>query len=274
MRQGCKIQPIININEIFTLFKISFKDDYDFIGERHDFWEIVFVVDGTVGINADSDVYVIEKGQAVIHRPNEFHRIWSEFSTNPTVIVFSFCSDVFPEFNGRILTLDSSQLKKLDELYTFSNECFLKEGIYITSVQHGKELQAEYFRLNMELLIFSLINKQPFTNESGIRSFEIYNKAVKIMEQYSDAGLCIDDIALRCSISPSYLKKLFIKYAGCSVMQYYNRLRARIACGYLSNGKSVKETSMLLGFSDQNYFSTFFKRVIGRSPTEFKNQGK
>lgn len=274
MQNGCEIPNIISIDAIHTLFKISFRSDYEFKGERHNFWEIVFVIGGTVGINAGDDIYVLERGQAVLHRPDEFHRIWSEFDTNPTVIVFSFTANSFPEFDGRIFNLDSSQIKKVEELYSLAIDAFESEGINITGISPSKELCAEEFRLNMELLLFSLISKHSFRAGSGVRSAEIYAEAVRVMEQSPDAGYCIDDIALKCSISPAYLKKLFVKYAGCSVMKYYNRLRARIACGHLSNGKSVKETALLLGFTDQNYFSTFFKRIIGLSPTEFRNQGR
>ena len=38
---------------------------------------------------------------------------------------------------------------------------------------------------------------------------------------------------------------------------------------YLQEGKSVKETAHLLGFNDQNYFSTVFKRITGTPPKEF-----
>ena len=273
MHSGCNFQHLISIDNIYTLFRTTLKSNYEFKGESHKYREIVFVMDGTVGISADEDIYVLEKGQAVIHNPDEFHRIWSEFETNPTILVLSFEASSFPESDGRIFSFDSSMYNKLEEMYALSQECFENEGIYVTDIKKGMENKAEYFRINMEAFLFSLITGQNHKTGSGIRSAEIYAKAVKFMEQSADAGLCIDEIAFKCSISSSYLKKLFVKYAGCSVMEYYNRLRARIACGYLSNGKSVKETALLLGFTDQNYFSTFFKRIIGVSPTAFKNRG-
>lgn len=270
MINGCQIKRTISIDRLHTFFRSDFKKDYVFGGEKHDFWEIVFVLDGTVGIIADSDIYVLEKGQAVIHCPGEFHKIWSEFDTNPTVIVLSFSAEYFPFSGERILSLDTSSVKKLEELYELSLECFKREGIAITEIKDGADLRVEYFRLNAELLLYSLIHRQSRRAGGGLRSAELYSAAVRIMEEAPDAGFCIDDIAERCSISPAYLKKIFVRYAGCSVMQYYNRLRARIACGHLDNGRSVKETALLLGFADQNYFSTFFKRIIGVSPTEFK----
>jgi AraC-like DNA-binding protein len=39
------------------------------------------------------------------------------------------------------------------------------------------------------------------------------------------------------------------------------------AVEYLRQGLSVKETALRVGFSDQNYFSTAFKRIIGHAPS-------
>ena len=44
----------------------------------HNFWEIVCVLEGEVGVASANDLYTLSKGQAVIHSPMEFHNIWSE----------------------------------------------------------------------------------------------------------------------------------------------------------------------------------------------------
>lgn len=272
MSLGCDCPNLIKINKIHTFFKTDFKSDYDFIGERHDYWEAVFVLNGSVGITADSNVYTLQKGQAVIHRPNEFHRIRSELSTVPTVIIVSFSADNLPEFKGSVFNLNLSELEEIEELFKLSFKCFERSNIYVLPPNEKNTIYMQEFWLRLELLLFSIITKKSVTNNisKGLKSAELYSATVKFMEQNFDAGLCIDDIAANFSISAAYLKKIFIKYSGSGVMQYYNRLRARIACTYLDNGKSVKETADLLGFSDQNYFSTFFKRIIGMSPTKFK----
>jgi len=272
MLEGCQINHTISIDSVYTFFKSDFKSDYVFGGERHNFWEIVFVLDGTVGVTAEDEVFVLEKGQAVIHKPDEFHKIWSEFGTNPTVMVMSFGASAFSFGGERILSLDATCGAKLSELYDYSFSCFERSGIAITGIKHGSEARVERFRLEAELLLHSLLHKSPERKVSGVRSAEIYSMAVKYMEDYPAGGLCIDEIAGHCSISSAYLKKIFVRYAGCSVMQYYNLMRARLACGHLSNGRSVKETAILLGFADQNYFSTFFKRIMGMSPTEYRKR--
>lgn len=39
----------------------------------------------------------------------------------------------------------------------------------------------------------------------------------------------------------------------------------------LKSGMSVKETAAALGFANQNYFSTVFKRITGSAPTKYVN---
>ncbi len=270
---SCECPNLINLSKIHTFFKADFKSNYVFEGERHDWWEMVFVINGSVGITADSSVYTLERGQAVIHRPNEFHKIRSESSTVPTVIVLSFSANVFPDFKGRVFNLDLSQIEEIQSLFEISLRCFDRKNIYVIPKKQNDEVCMQKLWLRLELLLFSIITKADAgaaPHSKGLKSADLYSAAVKFMEDNADAGLCIDDIAANFSISGAYLKKIFIKYSGCGVMQYYNRLRARIACTYLDGGKSVKETADLLGFGDQNYFSTFFKRTVGMSPSQFK----
>ena len=146
MHSGCNFQHLISIDNIYTLFRTTLKSNYEFKGESHKYREIVFVMDGTVGISADEDIYVLEKGQAVIHKPDEFHRIWSEFETNPTILVLSFEASSFPESDGRIFSFDSSMYNKLEEMYALSQECFENEGIYVTEIKKGMEKQSGIFQ--------------------------------------------------------------------------------------------------------------------------------
>jgi len=54
------------------------------------------------------------------------------------------------------------------------------------------------------------------------------------------------------------------------IMEYFNSIKMFRAQTLLKEGYTVKETALSLGFCDQNYFSTVFKRVMGKSPKELK----
>ena len=66
------------------------------------------------------------------------------------------------------------------------------------------------------------------------------------------------------------LQKTFSRYAGVGIMEYFNRIKMRKATELLVEGLSVKETALKLGFHDQNYFSTMFKRITGHTPSKIK----
>lgn len=68
------------MKKIIFLSREQNEDTYYFDGESHDFWEFVCVLDGSLGVTAGEDVCILEKGQSVLHRPMEFHRLWSEKS--------------------------------------------------------------------------------------------------------------------------------------------------------------------------------------------------
>ena len=187
MPEFCENPELIHINKIHSFFRADFKADYAFVGERHDWWEMVFVISGKVGITADSDIYTLEKGQAVIHRPNEFHQIRSESSAVPTVIVISFSTEKFPEPQGRIFSLELSQTEEIQNLYELSFKCFEREGIYVKKSPEDTSFTMQQLWCRLELLVFSVVfgsalSKIP-PKTKGLRSAELYSSAVKFMEQ-------------------------------------------------------------------------------------------
>ena len=82
--------------------------------------------------------------------------------------------------------------------------------------------------------------------------------------------LSVDDIAKLCSMSRSNVKRVFAKYSGMGVIEYFNDMKVKRAKKLLREGMSIKEVSLALGFYNQNYFSTMFKRIDGVSPGKYK----
>lgn len=261
---------LIEVEKVNTVFNQSFKKGYNFKGEKHDFYEFVVITNGSACVNLDDNMYILEKSQGIIYKPNEFHHISAPSENGFTQTVISFCAKCFPKFQNRILHLTLNELRMLEDIVELSDEIFEKDGIRVLNFSVVDTYKTEKFRLKLELLLLDIIFKDENNQKSDLKMKDIYLMAVKLMEENPSVNYKTKDIAERFMISQSYLKKIFKKYANCGVRQYFNDIRVRIACAYLDNGKSVKEVSMLLGFSDQNYFSTFFKRIKGISPVEFK----
>jgi len=65
---------------------------------------------------------------------------------------------------------------------------------------------------------------------------------------------------------------LFCEHVGENFSDYVNNLKSQKAKELLkTTDKRVYEIADYLGFNDAYYFSSWFKRTVGVSPTEYKN---
>lgn len=86
------------------------------------------------------------------------------------------------------------------------------------------------------------------------------------MREHLHEQLTAQEIAKLANMSLSSLKKIFAQYAGMGIVRFFTEMKMRHAVSLLQAGKRVGETASELGFSDQNYFSTVFRRVMGSVP--------
>ncbi len=91
-----------------------------------------------------------------------------------------------------------------------------------------------------------------------------------IQINYSQADLSVVQIAEQFYISPTQLYRIFIKEMGISPKQYLISYRIEKAKKLLLEGSTVNYAAYQCGFSDLYYFSKFFKKLYGVSPTEYK----
>jgi transcriptional regulator GlxA family with amidase domain len=94
-----------------------------------------------------------------------------------------------------------------------------------------------------------------------------------IMRQNTNSELDLKQLAQEHNVGYSYFRKMFKKYTGVSPGQYHLQLRIIRAKELLvSTDKSIKEISIELGFQNIHYFSLFFKKKLGISPSDFRKR--
>ncbi|MDD3167924.1 MAG: response regulator [Eubacteriales bacterium] len=93
-----------------------------------------------------------------------------------------------------------------------------------------------------------------------------------IKTNYSKS-ITLEDVAREINVSPQYLSKLFKEETGENFIDYLTGIRIRIAKSLLEADElSVKEICYSIGYSDPNYFSRTFKKIVGSTPTEYKDE--
>lgn len=269
----CAVPRILQIDDLVTLSNQLLEKEHYFPGETHNFWEIVFILSGKVGVTADSEVYVVESGNAIVHAPMEFHSIWAEQDTAPERVVLSFYAEKMPKLTGRMFRFSPETADELRRLCALAKTIFTYEAseIELTRIKPGKEMAAASFLCQVENVMYALLeNKSDRYTVQTSQSTKNYMFILSVLEQNIYNKLTVADVARLCSMSESNLKKIFCKFAGCGIITYFNTLKIKKAAEHIGKGMSIKEAAALFGFADQNYFSTVFKRIMGVSPAKYK----
>ena len=78
------------IRKIITIFYMEFSKNFSYDGERHDFWEMVYIDKGEMICTADKNRFVLKSGEMTFHKPNEYHNLRADGVIAPNLVVISF----------------------------------------------------------------------------------------------------------------------------------------------------------------------------------------
>ena len=115
------------------------------------------------------------------------------------------------------------------------------------------------------LYIFDCLRKGGKREKKG----KIYPASVYIAEHFAEPLNC-NELAKLCYLSTSQFYNLFTKQFKMTPLQYRDKLVVEKAKVMLKLEEvTISEIAEILGFADVAYFSRFFKKHVGKSPSEF-----
>lgn len=266
----CPIENKLDIVSLFTFFRTRYNSDYVFPGETHSFTEVVCVIDGKAGVTADKNVYMLSAGQMIVHKPDEFHKIWSA-GVETEVIIFSFLAKAFPDKLSGVYSLNPENVEEIKQIFEDSGEVFRLGRVSVKGINEGKQTQASIILKKLEIFLLKILCKE-HTNEQNYLSVSAKNyiSIITEMEKLSAEALTAEELAKHCNMSVPALEKTVKKYAGTGAMEMFMQIKIKKACALLEKGYSVKDAAYSLGFSNQCYFSAVFKKKTGVPPSKWK----
>lgn len=266
------ISKQIEIKGFYTFFNFCYENGHYFSGEHHSFWEVVYCRSGAIGVSADEKVYRLCKGDIIVYPPNVHHKLWAEDQVKAQGFVFSFdaegegLKDIIGAFS-----CDSELKQRWDSLFFEMNECeeakhnegylkYLKKDPYLFQ-KVANQCELNLLSLRRQGLALG-------TNQS--KNALDYERIVQMMQQNVAVNLSVEELSKLCGLGVSTMKKLFRQFNSMGIHEYFLHLKMQEAIYMLNEGKTVTETAEALGFSNQSYFSTAFKRIMKKNPAKFK----
>lgn len=111
-----------------------------------------------------------------------------------------------------------------------------------------------------------------YRNYGNSKQDKYLEKAVVYIAENCDKNLLVQDVADYLHISASYFWKLFSRRMSCTFNDYLTECRIRKAIRFLDDeNMKVYEIAAACGYKDTRYFSGIFKKIVGITPTEYRD---
>lgn len=160
--------------------------------------------------------------------------------------------------------------KCFNSFFVFSNCQTLFEELSHIEKEFISKLpfyRAETSALLKSVLAFLARNAE--REESKKERFNI-EEVVSYIQKHYNEPLSNSYLAKKFHYHPNYLSAEFKRCIGTPLHKYILETRILKAGSMIESGyKNLSEISSMCGFSDVNYFSRYFKKSLGMSPTKF-----
>ena len=276
---------IFNVEKLITIFYMELSKNFSYEGERHDFWEMVYIDKGEMICTADKNRFILKSGEMTFHKPNEFHNLSGDNKTAPNVSIITFeCkSRAMKYFEGKIFRLDAEEKSMLSTLFQEGLSCYKLEDEHNPLLQKLNVIKNAPFGSSqmtknlLEMFLIKLCRSKEVLTKKMRRNYVIdgvevpYNikEILDILHQNIYGKISIKDIAAMLGKSESSVKKLFSEYHG--IIKYYNSLKIKEAKRLIREERyNLSQIADMLSFDNPQYFSKCFKQFTKMTPTEYK----
>jgi AraC-like DNA-binding protein len=103
----------------------------------------------------------------------------------------------------------------------------------------------------------------------------VVSRFLELVERDAARRHRITDYAAELAVTPGHLSALCVEYAGQRAKRLLDDVLVSRARRMLLHGdESAARVGAALGFADASYFSRFFRRATGQTPSEFRRVGR
>ena len=282
-----KLPGVLRVTQLITIFYMELSKDFCNAGERHDFWEMVYIDKGEMNCTADRHQFILKSGEVTFHKPGEFHSLSGDGRTAPNVSILTFACDspAMKQFEGKIFRLNGEEKRLLSLLMSEGLACFRLEDPTNPLLQTLRPLpnapfgSTQMIRNLLEIFLISLCrHRDSLTKKSrryvhidGVEvSFEV-KELLEVLQNNLYGQLTVGEIARQVGKSESTVKMVFQRFQPGGIMRYYNEMKIREAKRLIrENRHTLTQIAELLGYDTAQYFSKCFRDATNMTPSQYK----
>lgn len=230
---------------------------------------IIYCTDGGGWLEVNRKRITLSASEFIIVPAETPHRYAADVSKPWTIYWLHFKGDASSFIVDLILKGSEDYKPQLsfneDRIKLFDEICHNLEKGY-------SEDTLRYVNMVFSHFLSSLIYENKFGRIEKPEN-DFLAKTVGYMQDKINSAIKLDELAAFVNLSASHFSAVFKAKTGHSPIEYFNQLKVQKACQYLSfTNMPVKEIALKLGIADQYYFSRMFTKLMGVSPTGYRDK--
>lgn len=229
----------------------------------HSEFELYINLSGDVSFLVEDALYPLSRGDVIIARPGEHHHcvyrsdaphklFWILFDSHKNADFWDFAKD------------------GLCENFISPREDLRDELISLCYSLHGKQ-QTEEEKLYTFLRFFAILKESRGNQKHPVMPEDI-SVIVEYIHAHIGEELSVSDIAEIFYISKSTLERRFKETLDMTPRAFIIRTKMISAAEMLKSGSSVLDAGTAVGYRDNSYFISLFRRYYGVTPYRYKKE--
>lgn len=225
---------------------------------RHDFHQILLYLRGKGTQHLEEEAVSVERGTALFVPAGTRHRFEKERQLRPVCLAIDFEGGISERWNrmggvsGEGLALIERWLVELHALEKYREENPISIAACV-------------------LRTFDFVQRTLILSKNEEQVGPVGRRVEGIVKQRGLAGLTPGIVAECLGRSLDHLNRQLKGESGLTVGQWIDRERLAVATRCLrSSNRPIGEIASEAGFDDQNYFSRWFRKETGQTPTRWR----
>lgn len=238
-------------------------------------YELIVMTSGTLYLASGEQRFSLSKGEYLLlpplakqfgYKASECSFYWLHFSTENAIAVTESASDSTSVSAGEVILPQSGTLSSLEKIIVMMKQ--LQDSVRC----YNDKTLGNYMST---VILCELYNQVFFSSHPPAgksKQEQLYNDIVDYIKWSRSEHIKVSQIAEYFGYNVKYLSHLFSTISGTSLKQYILQQKMELAKYLLTDtNQNINEVSLQLGYKDCHTFMKSFKKIVGLTPSEFRN---
>lgn len=238
-------------------------------------YELIVMTEGVLYLAGDKTHFTVSKGEYLLlppytkqygYKSSNCSFYWLHFKSPDGIKINDVTDYKQNKEDNKLLLPQYGSLKSLEKIIVMMKQ--LQDSVR----GYNQKTLNNY----MATVILCELYNQVFQSEHNpvkkTKQEQLYNDIVDYIKWSRSEHIKVSQIAAYFGYNEKYLSHLFTTISGISLKQYILQQKMELAKFLLSDtNQNVSEVSLQLGYKDCHNFMKSFKKIVGLTPTDFRN---